>query len=55
MALERWPADGVPDNPGSLDHHDGPQPGDRPIAPRSDLAAARAERPIGMRALESHR
>ena len=33
-ALERWPADGVPDNPGSLDHHHGPQPGDRPLASR---------------------
>ena len=25
-AIERWPATGLPPQPGGLDHHDGPQP-----------------------------
>ena len=33
-ALQRWPADGAAAEPGGLDHHHGPQPGDRPPAPR---------------------
>jgi DNA-directed RNA polymerase specialized sigma24 family protein len=33
-ALGRWPADGLPPNPGGLDHHHRPQPRHRPPAPR---------------------
>ena len=40
-ALETWPARGVPDNPGGLDHDDGPQPGHRPAA--SPQAARRED------------
>lgn len=32
VASERWPVDGVPPEPGRLDHHHGPQPGDRQAA-----------------------
>ncbi len=30
IALDRWPVDGDPRQPGRLDHVDGPQPRDRP-------------------------
>ena len=33
-AVARWPVEGVPPAPGGLDHHDGPQQGARPAAPR---------------------
>ena len=32
-AVQRWPVDGRAAQPGRLDHHDRPQPGDRPAAP----------------------
>ena len=31
---QRWPSDGAAAQPGRLDHHHRPQPGDRPAAPR---------------------
>ena len=33
VALERWPRDGLPAEPGRLDHDHRPEPGDRPAAP----------------------
>ncbi len=33
-ALRKWPGDGLPPNPGGLDHDDRPQPCRRPPAPR---------------------
>ena len=38
VALERWPRDGVPRQPGRLDHPGRPQQGDRPPAPRARAA-----------------
>jgi hypothetical protein len=34
VALRTWPGEGLPPNPGRLDHGDRPQPGHRPPAPR---------------------
>ena len=46
VALERWPADGLPDNPGRLDHPGRAQQGDRPPAARAD-AGGQATRARG--------
>ena len=32
-AVARWPVDGLPPEPGGLDHHYRPEPGHRPAAP----------------------
>ena len=49
VALERWPRDGVPDNPGAWITHDRAQQGDRPPARASALEreAAQLERARG--------
>ncbi len=36
-AVERWPRDGVPRQPGRVDRHDRPEPRDRPFAPRAHV------------------
>ena len=52
-ALEVWPAQGVPRNPGSVDHDHGPQPGHRPDPPspaaRREDRRSCAGRPRSMR------
>ena len=45
IAAERWPATGVPAEPRRLDHHDRPQPGHRPAAPRVDPRPSATSRP----------
>ncbi len=50
VALERWPRDGVPDQPGGVDRHRGAQPRARPAsAPRSagPAGASRSRRSCG--------
>ena len=42
-ALERWPRDGMPDNPGAWITHDGAQPRDRPAPPRARGCATKTE------------
>ena len=49
VALERWPRDGVPDNPARLDHDHGAQQRDRPRAPRRSASARRRRSSPGSR------
>ena len=50
-ALERWPRDGMPAQPGRLDRHRRPQPRDRPAPPRADARRARPSCSPGSRQL----
>jgi len=52
VALDRWQRDGIPANPGGLDHHDGEAKGDRRHSPRSSSTAeirAGSSRPADVR------
>jgi hypothetical protein len=42
VAIERWPRDGLPANPGAWHHHSGAAEGDRPVAAGSDVCAKAA-------------